>query len=130
MRAIFYWPPLLIAGAALGGLLAPFAVGGAPTDTQGIAATDRPFGTDIPICRPGASHGPFGGMLRLAQTRTEVPPGSMQAAVPATAFADTDPPLWDGLGSVTYKITTANEQAQAYFNQGLRLTYAFNHGEA
>ena len=69
-------------------------------------------------------------MMRLAQARTEVPPAGMQAAVPAPAFADTDPPLWDGLGAVTYKITTANEQAQSYFNQGLRLTYAFNHGEA
>jgi hypothetical protein len=29
-----------------------------------------------------------------------------------------------------YKITTANERAQAYFDQGLRLAYAFNHGEA
>lgn len=54
----------------------------------------------------------------------------MQAASPATAFADTDPPLWEGLGRVTYRITTANELAQSYFNQGLRLTYAFNHSEA
>jgi tetratricopeptide (TPR) repeat protein len=28
------------------------------------------------------------------------------------------------------QITTANPQAQTYFDQGLRLTYAFNHGEA
>jgi hypothetical protein len=28
------------------------------------------------------------------------------------------------------RITTANELAQSYFNQGLRLTYAFNHSEA
>jgi len=35
-----------------------------------------------------------------------------------------------GLGGVTYRITTANELAQSYFNQGLRLTYAFNHSEA
>ena len=31
---------------------------------------------------------------------------------------------------MTYRITTANELAQSYFNQGLRLTYAFNHSEA
>ena len=54
----------------------------------------------------------------------------MSAASSASAFADTEPPLWDGLGSITYKITTANERAQAYFNQGLRLAYAFNHDEA
>jgi tetratricopeptide (TPR) repeat protein len=69
-------------------------------------------------------------MMRLAQARTEVPPSGMQAALPAPAFADTDPPLWEGLGAVTYKITTANAETQSYFNQGLRLTYAFNHGEA
>jgi tetratricopeptide (TPR) repeat protein len=131
MRAIFTLPPLLVAGAALGGLLAPFAVGGVPTGSSGIGtAADRPFGADVPICRAPAAHGAAGPMMRLAQARTEVPPAGMQAASPAAAFADTDPPLWEGLGTVTYKITTANEQAQAYFNQGLRLTYAFNHGEA
>ncbi|HZB57323.1 MAG TPA: tetratricopeptide repeat protein [Reyranella sp.] len=131
MRAIFTLPPLLVAGAALGGLLAPFAVGGVPTGSSGIGtAADRPFGADVPICRAPAAHGAAGPMMRLAQARTEVPPAGMQAASPAAAFADTDPPLWDGLGTVTYKITTSNEQAQAYFNQGLRLTYAFNHGEA
>ena len=131
MRVAFALPPLLVAGAALGGLLAPFAVNSVPTDSKGIsAATDRPFGADVPICRGSASHGATGVMLRLAQTRTEVPPAGMQAASPAAAFADTDPPLWEGLGGVTYRITTANELAQSYFNQGLRLTYAFNHGEA
>jgi tetratricopeptide (TPR) repeat protein len=67
-------------------------------------------------------------MLRLAQT--EVPRAEMSAASPAPAFADTEPPLWSGLGSIAYKVTTANEKAQAYFDQGLRLAYAFNHGEA
>jgi len=131
MRAIFTLPPLLVAGAALGGLLAPFAVGSVPTGSSGIGtASDRPFGADVPICRAPAAHGAAGPMMRLAQARTEVPPAGMQAASPAAAFADTDPPLWEGLGTVTYKVTTANEQAQSYFNQGLRLTYAFNHGEA
>ena len=131
MRAIFTLPPLLVAGAALGGLLAPFAVGSVPTGSSGIGtASDRPFGADVPICRAPAAHGGAGPMMRLAQARTEVPPAGMQAASPAAAFADTDPPLWEGLGTVTYKVTTSNEQAQGYFNQGLRLTYAFNHGEA
>ena len=67
-------------------------------------------------------------MFRLAQT--EVPRAEMSAANLAPAFADSEPPLWDGLGSITYKITTANERAQAYFDQGLRLAYAFNHDEA
>src|SRR5947199_1749551 len=86
--------------------------------------------SDFPICHTPASAGATRALLRLAQTRTEVPPAEMQAVTPAPAFADSDPPLWDGLGSVTYKITTANVQAQTYFDQGLRLAYAFNHGEA
>lgn len=39
-------------------------------------------------------------------------------------------PLWDNLGSLSYKITTAKPEAQRYFDQGLRLAYAFNHEEA
>lgn len=39
-------------------------------------------------------------------------------------------PLYDNLGNLTYPITTANELAQKYFDQGLRWTYAFNHAAA
>ena len=131
MRMIFPLPPLLVASATLGGLFAPFAVGGGPTDSIGIAAaTERQPGADVAVCHGSASAGVTRVMLRLAQIRTEVPQAEMQAASPAAAFADTDPPLWEGLGGVTYRITTANELAQSYFNQGLRLTYAFNHSEA
>src|SRR5246127_3608405 len=131
MRTIFPLPPLLVAGAALGGLFAPFVIGGGPTDSIGIAAaTERQPGADVAVCHGSASAGVTRVMLRLAQIRTEVPQAEMQAASPAAAFADTDPPLWEGLGGVTYRITTANELAQSYFNQGLRLTYAFNHSEA
>jgi hypothetical protein len=70
------------------------------------------------------------GLYRLAATQTEVPPTEMQAAVPAPDFTNTYPPLWEGLGTHTYKITTGDPQAQAYFDQGLRLAYGFNHDEA
>jgi len=40
------------------------------------------------------------------------------------------PPLFDNLGSHQHPITTTSEQAQRYFDQGLRLVYAFNHAEA
>jgi tetratricopeptide (TPR) repeat protein len=39
-------------------------------------------------------------------------------------------PLLEGLGALNYSITTRSAQAQKYFNQGLALTYGFNHGEA
>jgi hypothetical protein len=38
-------------------------------------------------------------------------------------------PLYDNLGALHYKITGA-PSAQAYFDQGLRLTWGFNHDEA
>jgi tetratricopeptide (TPR) repeat protein len=39
-------------------------------------------------------------------------------------------PLYENLGSLHYQITTALPLAQRYFDQGLRLYYAFNHQEA
>ena len=99
---------------------------GAPRATGAPASSSW----DFPICHTPAAAERTNTVLRLAQTRTEVPPTEMKAAMPAPAFADSDPPLWDGLGSVAYKISTSSAEAQTYFDQGLRLAYAFNHGEA
>ena len=44
--------------------------------------------------------------------------------------ADPEVPLYDDLGNLSYPINTNSQTAQQYFDQGLRLTYAFNHGEA
>lgn len=46
------------------------------------------------------------------------------------AYVDSKPPLWNHLGTLSYPVTTAEGRAQQYFDQGLRLTYAFNHLEA
>src|SRR6185436_10488540 len=40
------------------------------------------------------------------------------------------PPLFDNLGTLHHPITTSSDRAQLYFDQGLRLVYAFNHEEA
>jgi hypothetical protein len=40
------------------------------------------------------------------------------------------PVLYDSLGSYSYPITTTSTDAQRWFDQGLRLMYAFNHHEA
>ncbi len=45
-------------------------------------------------------------------------------------FADTSAPLFDNLGTLHHSITTRSPLAQQYFDQGLRLLYAFNHEEA
>lgn len=39
-------------------------------------------------------------------------------------------PLFENLGDLSFAITTKNDRAQTFFNQGLKLTYAFNHAEA
>lgn len=39
-------------------------------------------------------------------------------------------PLFSGLGGVNFPITTTSPVAQQYFNQGLALSYAFNHAAA
>ncbi len=53
------------------------------------------------------------------------PHGHGSAASPSAA-----PPLFDNLGRHHRAITTTSPQAQAYFDQGLRLVYGFNHYEA
>jgi len=110
------------------GMLAAFGVLAArPHSPRG---TEKPA-SGIPFCHSAAAAGSqIGAGIRLAASRTEVPNAEMQATSPNAAFADIDPPLWDGLGSLTYKITTASSQAQSYFDQGLRLAYGFNHAEA
>jgi len=125
---------LVSAGAgAFGGAALLTVLGGNLFTLAGTGATATDMspefaGADFPVCHTPAATGLPNMVLRLAQT--EVPRAEMSAAKPAPAFADTEPPLWAGLGTVTYKITTTNERAQAYFDQGLRLAYAFNHGEA
>ncbi len=43
---------------------------------------------------------------------------------------DTRPVRYDSLGTYSYRISTASPDAQRWFDQGLRLVYAFNHHEA
>jgi tetratricopeptide (TPR) repeat protein len=59
---------------------------------------------------------------------------------PGVSFADKEaaqpagiggvPALYEGLGDRSFPITTASSLAQAYFDQGLTLSWAFNHAEA
>ncbi|RNC88711.1 MAG: hypothetical protein ED555_13005 [Allomuricauda sp.] len=39
-------------------------------------------------------------------------------------------PLFSGLGDLTFPISVSKDEAQKFFDQGLRLTYGFNHAEA
>ena len=53
------------------------------------------------------------------------PPG-----MPTAESASAPTPLYENLGSLHHTVTTGSDKAQQYFDQGLRLTYAFNHDEA
>ena len=52
------------------------------------------------------------------------------AATPAQGADEPLAPMLEGLGDLHYPITTSSEAAQRFFDQGLRLVYAFNHAEA
>ncbi|GAB1307822.1 hypothetical protein KH5_05050 [Urechidicola sp. KH5] len=39
-------------------------------------------------------------------------------------------PLFNDLGNHSYSISSSKKRAQEFFNQGLNLTYAFNHSKA
>ncbi|HTL63210.1 MAG TPA: hypothetical protein VL261_16325 [Nitrospira sp.] len=52
------------------------------------------------------------------------------ASYPAAGIAQGAPQLYDNLGGLHHRINTTSEPAQQYFDQGLRMVYAFNHEEA
>ena len=59
------------------------------------------------------------------------PAASQQHAMPATEFVLNGViPLFETLGPYGRAVTTANAEAQAYFNQGLRLAFAFGMHDA
>lgn len=99
---------MLVTAAAAGLTIASFAPLDAPTDPALASALSGAS------CTPGKGIVAFLGAAR--------------------AYASTDPasppPLMPGIGSTTMQITTSNPQAQAYFNQGLRMLHGFNHAEA
>jgi tetratricopeptide (TPR) repeat protein len=63
-----------------------------------------------------------------AACSTQAQHGEMAHGQAATTEAR--PVLYDSLGTYSYRITTASADAQRWFDQGLRLVYAFNHAEA
>lgn len=62
--------------------------------------------------------------LLIAKTETApFQPAAMKAA-------GGDVPLYRNLGVLSFKVSTPVAKAQAYFDQGLRLSFGFNHAEA
>lgn len=118
----------MFAGLAGTGFLALAAL--VPT-LAGRDATGQAFD---PLYATGAACGPAQqgpprvlAQLVLVQAETAPFKPGQQLGKPA---AEGPPPLFDNLGSHAVPITTTHPKAQAYFNQGMRLTYGFNHAEA
>jgi tetratricopeptide (TPR) repeat protein len=78
-------------------------------------------------------------MIVTTACSTQHPDSAPSAARPASPGhashqsapgPDARPVLYESLGTYSYRITTASPDAQRWFDQGLRLVYAFNHQEA
>ena len=108
-------------------VLALAAVGAlALTPAAGVGSKDEfdPLLDDRAFCGPPAGRPPLLQNLILAQTETKpFKPQPMKAAGGQV-------PLYDNLGTLSFKVGTRDAKAQAYFDQGIRLAFAFNHAEA
>jgi tetratricopeptide (TPR) repeat protein len=73
-------------------------------------------------------------LLQAQQPPQQAYPTETRPFQPGQQLPATDekppPPLYRNLGKLHLAVTTNNPQAQAYFDQGLRLNFAFNHAEA
>jgi tetratricopeptide (TPR) repeat protein len=93
------------------------------------AGTAPPFDPALDggaICRPAPGAAPqlLRGLILVAKTETQ--PFQPQA----TQVASGTVPLYRNLGNLHFRISTKSSKAQAYFDQGMRLAFGFNHAEA
>ena len=95
----------------------PFGPGGATSDPA-------------ELFNPGASGAGVCGKAKQRAAAFQLKRLVLASPAAAATLEQTPPPLFDDLGDHTHPITTADPMAQRYFDQGLRLTYAFNHPEA
>lgn len=104
-----------------------------------LAAVAQPAGSgpaafdpllDGGLCRPAASGRPV--LLQALLAAAATPPKSETSPFqPATMkAAPGDVPIYRDLGRMSFKLDKASPKLQAYFDQGLRLAFAFNHAEA
>ena len=113
---------LLLLSLAAAGLLTYWLFEGRTSD----AAQASPPVPAVQVCSSGAV---AGSPMRLA--RAETAPFTLESIPQPSRDEDASlPPLFDGLGSLGMRVSTDSVEAQAYFNQGLRLAFAFNHAEA
>lgn len=120
--------PTILAASIAGALLAGAVFGPSQAQRPPAVAAFDPLFANGAVCAP-AQGGPPLLLARLIQAQPETAPFK-PAQQAATAAGQGDPPLFADLGRLHVPISTASAKAQAYFNQGMRLTFAFNHAEA
>jgi tetratricopeptide (TPR) repeat protein len=119
-------PQKVLAGVRLGALAA----------AAGVAMAAPPAPAFDPLFAGGAicaarTSGPPPLLKQLVLAQAETRPFKPGQQLPAPASKGTiAPALYDNLGTLHVPITTPKPKAQAYFDQGLRLAFAFNHAEA
>jgi tetratricopeptide (TPR) repeat protein len=100
---------------------------------RGSSCSRRAGASAAAVIVLGMAHATAGCCAETAMPQaTEVGPYRHTCGEPFVAAGELQgrPPLFDDLGALTYPITTTSELARRYFDQGLRLAYAFNHAEA
>ena len=85
-----------------------------------------PLLDDGATCAPRAGGPPalLRQLLAAAGETAPFQPGPAQPVPVAT------PVLYKNLGTLSFKAGTGNPRAQAWFDQGMRLSFGFNHAEA
>jgi tetratricopeptide (TPR) repeat protein len=125
---------LSAAGLAVGALVAVDSSGGAgPTAFHDPALLAPVLSDGGGFCLSRARDGQslFRYYEKVAVALSEVRPFPTRGpTADGTAYHEADPPLWDNLGALSLPVTTSSAEAQRYFDQGLRLAFAFNHAEA
>ncbi|MFC5481217.1 tetratricopeptide repeat protein [Massilia suwonensis] len=93
-------------------------------------AFDPLFATGAACTPAQAGRPPLLDKLVLAQAETRPFQPSQQPPAKAPEAKAGPPPLYEDLGTLHVPVTTKSPKAQAFFDQGMRLTFAFNHAEA
>jgi tetratricopeptide (TPR) repeat protein len=115
----------LAAAGLLAGAQGVGRTASAPNDAGFDPLLDERPGRGCGPLLPGAV--PTWARLLAAAPKTETAPFQPQ---PMKAVTDDVVPLYKDLGSLHFPIASRSAKSQAYFDQGLRLAFAFNHAEA
>lgn len=112
---------------AVAGLTASTAPNRTPAPTPDSLAALDPTVQMSQLC---GGAGVRGETLRTRLKAAMAFARTAQAREPRPETAQLPPALLPGLATVHYPIATSSAEAQRYFDQGLALTYGFNHAEA